>query len=357
MDRWVWGCTFLLLGAGVWLIMASTPAIALQHKWSPFLLLKRHLVMVGVGLGVMLVTSQLREKSIVALGAIVGTTAWAGTLAVLRWGDNIKGARRWLTIGGMGWQPSEFLKPALCVVVAYILCQRQGYVRSGLVLFLVVLPLLAQPDLGMALMLVASWFGQCFVAGLPWIVTISAGASLFVAIAAACLYYPHAAHRIVTFLSHADHDPNGSQYQMCQALKSFASGGLWGKGPGAGTVVNHLPDCHADFVFAVAGEELGLGASLSIVLLYAIIVGRMLHHARRETEPFAALAIGGLTMQLGLQACFNMSSVLGLVPTKGLTLPLMSYGGSSLLSVCWTIGMLLALTRRYRHAKSTLFAK
>lgn len=354
MDPWVWGCTLLLLGAGIWLIMAATPAIALQHQWSPFLLLKRHLIMVALGLGVLLASSRLNDRAVLITAYVTAVLACIGVLSVLLWGENIKGARRWLSIAGFTVQPSEFLKPALCIIVAHILCHRQGYLRSGVVLGVVILPLLAQPDLGMALMLVASWFGQCFVAGLPWMITIGAGVIGLLAIAAACLYYPHAAHRIATFLSQTDHDPSGSQYQICQALKSFSSGGLWGKGPGASTVVNHLPDCHADFIFAVAGEELGLGVSFLIVVLYAIIVIRMLDRARREADPFCALAIAGLTMQLGLQSFFNISSVLGLVPTKGLTLPLMSYGGSSLLSVCWTMGMLLAFSRRYRHINSPL---
>ena len=166
--------------------------------------------------------------------------------------------------------------------------------------------------------------------------------------AGAYLCFPHAAYRIQTFLSGSDQDPLGSQYQVTQALKSFSSGGLLGKGPGAGTILNALPDGHADFIFAVAGEEMGLLVCLGIVVLYGIVLYQFFWHAFQEIDRFHALAVVGLTLQIILQAVLNMASVLRMMPTKGMTLPFISYGGSSFLSLCWAMGMLLALTRRYR---------
>ncbi len=348
IDRWAFISVLILVALGIWLIMAASPAIALQHNWSPFLLLKRHFVFVGQGLIVLIASSCLRRKGIIGSAVFVGALAWLAVWAVFFLGVEIKGARRWLSLAGFSLQPSEFLKPALSIVVAYLLAYPLHFAISGILVALVTIPLFLQPDLGMVIVIVSIWFGQCFVSGLPWKWTIGAISSAVVGAVGIYLCYPHAAHRIETFLSGQDQDPLGSQFQVLQSLKSFSSGGILGKGPGAGTILNVLPDGHADFIFAVAGEEMGLLVCLGVVCLYGILLIRFFRHAYQEIDRFYALAIVGLSVQIVLQAVLNMASVLHMMPTKGVTLPFMSYGGSSFLSLCWAMGMLLALTRRYR---------
>jgi cell division protein FtsW len=336
------------MSLGVWLIMESSPAIALQHNWTPFLLLKRHFIIVGPSLLLLLATSCLQRDGILKASLALGLLAWIGIWAVSFWGVEIKGARRWLSLGSFSLQPSEFLKPALSIGVAYILSYPLHFLFSGALIGLAIIPLFLQPDLGMIVVMCAVWFGQCFIAGLPWIWTIGAITSAVLSGIGVYVCFPHAAYRIQTFLSGADQDPLGSQYQVTQALKSFSSGGLFGKGPGAGTILNVLPDAHADFIFAVAGEEMGLLFCLGIIIVYTTLLWRFFWHAFQEIDRFHALAIVGLGMQIIFQALLNMASVLRMIPTKGVTLPFISYGGSSLLSLCWAMGLLLALTRRYR---------
>jgi cell division protein FtsW len=193
------------------------------------------------------------------------------------------------------------------------------------------------------------WFAQCFASGLPWRYTLGLGGCALGLGGVIYVIYPHAAYRMQIFMTGQGQDPFGSQYQSIQALKSFASGGLLGRGPGAGVMMNRLPDGHADFVFAVAGEELGAIVCLGIIALYGGLTWRCLRSAWRQHDMFHGLAILGLTFQIALQTVMNMASVLRLMPTKGVTLPFLSYGGSSFLSLCWAMGMVLALSRRYKE--------
>lgn len=348
IDKWSFLAILSLMAVGVWLIMAVSPAVALHHHWSPFVLLKRHLIMIIPGLCVLMVVSFFNRPALVWVARIVGVGAWCAVWLTLVYGVEIKGARRWLTIAQMSLQPSEFLKPALAVMVADMLARGVSMGWAVVVLGLSAAPLLLQPDLGMAAVFTIIVFSQCFAAGLPWIWTVGGAASALAAVAGAFVIFPHAAHRVQVFLAGGGQDPFGSQYQILQALKSFASGGLWGRGPGAGVVLNSLPDGHADFVFAVAGEELGLVACLLILALYGIIVFRTLGALSQEIDRFYVLAGVGLIIQFAVQTLMNMASVLRMIPTKGVTLPFLSYGGSSLISLCWGVGMILALTRRYR---------
>ena len=348
IDRWSLFSVMILMGLGVWLIMTVSPSIALHHKWSPLVLLKRHLLMVGPGVCLLLLTSLSSRSSLILTSRIVALLAWIGVWAVLFLGAEIKGAKRWLSIMGFSLQPSEFLKPAFTVIMADFLSRRTHYLEATLLLMVVIFPLFLQPDLGMVFLMALVCFGQCFISGLPWVWTISGGIGSLVACLGVYLCFPHAACRIQTFLSGGSQDPFGGQYQILQALKSFSSGGLLGKGPGAGTILHNLPDGHADFIFAVAGEELGVLVCLFMVSLYGMIILRGLWYASQEMDGFYTLALSGLILQLAFQTFLNMASVLQLIPTKGVTLPFVSYGGSSFLSLCWAMGMILALSRRYR---------
>jgi cell division protein FtsW len=264
-------------------------------------------------------------------------------------GTEIKGASRWLHLFGVSIQPSEFVKPCLAVTAAWMFAAQrdeQAQIPGNLIAIalvaLVSALLLLQPDLGQTFVVVAVWSLQFFVAGLPmvWVAgLVLAGLSLIVG---AYFLLPHVADRIDTFLNPAA----GDRYQVNRSLEAFERGGLLGQGPGEGTVKQTLPDAHSDFIFAVAGEELGAIACLIIVALFAFIVLRGFSRLLQEDNLFVLLAATGLLTQFGLQAMINMGSSLHLMPTKGMTLPFISYGGSSLLALALGMGMVLALTRR-----------
>ncbi|MBV8613617.1 MAG: cell division protein FtsW, partial [Acetobacteraceae bacterium] len=263
-------------------------------------------------------------------------------------GAEIKGARRWINLPGLSLQPSEFIKPTFTIVAAWLFSEQKqrprfpGNLISAGLFVLLIFMLIKQPDLGMAVVVAAVWFAQFFMAGLRlyWVALGSAGG--VAAFIGAYLWLPHVTSRVNRFLDPAA----GDSYQVNRSMEAFANGGLWGRGPGEGTVKHVLPDAHADFVFAVAGEEFGLIACLIVVCVFAFIVLRGFSRLVQEGNLFVLLSATGLLIQFGLQAVINMASSLHLIPTKGMTLPFLSYGGSSMLALALGMGMMLALTRR-----------
>ena len=353
MDSVLCTCVFLLMGLGIWLILAASPAITAHHNWNTFVLIKRHVLLLAPGIFILLTTSLFSKKNLLLSALIIGIIMWGIVWAVVLWGVKIKGARRWISLGGFSLQPSEFLKPATSFLVACILShpffsRPWNFLLCLGLMGVVVCPLFFQPDIGMVFLLFSITFGQCFVGGLPWLWVAGSVILAFLASLGTYFCFPHTVHRIQIFFSEGGSNIFGSQYQSIQSVKSIASGGLWGKGPGAGTIVNHLPDSHADFIFAVAGEELGLIMCLLILGCYACIIFRCLWYMLQEKDKTYVLVLLGIMSQLLLQVFLNVGSVLRLIPTKGTTLPFISYGGSSFLSLCWAMGMVLAITRRYR---------
>ncbi|MSO80199.1 MAG: cell division protein FtsW [Alphaproteobacteria bacterium] len=355
LSRWWWTVDHLLLAAvlslvavGALLVMAASPAVAIRIGLVDSYFFTRHLALIVPALGLMLATSLLTPVGVrrAALAALaISLILLVATLAI---GVEIKGARRWIYLGGFSLQASELAKPAFAVACAWLFAERVRDDRIpgrllATVLFAMVLGLIIlQPDLGQAVVLTAVWVAQFFLAGLSlWLVgfLVVAGAG---GVVAAYLFLPHVTSRIDRFL-----DPSsGDNYQIAKSLEAFLHGGLFGRGPGEGAVKNQLPDAHADFVFAVLGEEFGSLAAIGVVSLFAIVVLRGLARAFAERDLFVLLAVAGLLVQFGVQALINMGSALHLLPTKGMTLPFVSYGGSSLLSMGFAIGMVLALTRR-----------
>jgi len=263
-------------------------------------------------------------------------------------GSEIKGARRWINLPGVSIQPSEFVKPTFAIVAAWLFAEqkeRPGF-PGNLISIALFLPLIAmlikQPDLGMAVVVGGVWFAQFFMAGLRLYWAAAGAIAGLAGLAGAYLWLPHVTSRINRFLDPAA----GDHYQVNRSLEAFANGGLWGRGPGEGTVKDVLPDAHADFVFAVAGEEFGLIVCLAIIVVFAFIVLRGFSRLLQEGNLFVLLAATGLLIQFGLQAAINMASTVHLIPTKGMTLPFLSYGGSSMLALAFGMGMMLALTRR-----------
>ncbi|MFM2149333.1 MAG: hypothetical protein RLZZ187_1639 [Pseudomonadota bacterium] len=350
IDRWTLGALLILVGFGYVMVLAASPAVAERiGASSRNMFFIRQVVYLGMATTLMLAVSMLSIRQVRLLGwvGLAGAVALVG--ATLLVGVEIKGARRWINVPGLGsLQPSEFLKPCFAVVAAWLIAEgkvnrRYGATLLALVMFLVIAALMkGQPDIGMLLVITAVFFAQFFVAGLNLFVVGFVGALGVAGAGLAYAIFPHVQSRVHRFLDPA----SGDNYQVSVALEAFGHGGLLGRGPGEGRVKNVLPDAHADFVFAVAGEEFGLVICLVILALFAFVVVRGLIRLLGETDLFIVLASAGLLTQFGLQAFVNMASTLHLIPTKGMTLPFVSYGGSSVLAIALGMGMLLALTRR-----------
>jgi len=350
IDRWTLASLLLLVGFGYVMMLAASPAVAERiGASSRDMFFIRQIVYLALATGVMVSVSMLsiRQVRLAAWLGLAGAVAMVAATLVI--GAEIKGARRWLNLPGLGSiQPSEFLKPCFAIVAAWLISEgkvnrRYGATLLAIVLFVGIAALLkSQPDIGMLLVVTAVFFAQFFVAGLNLFVVGFVGALGVVGAVLAYTLFPHVQSRVHRFL-----DPSsGDNYQVSVALEAFGNGGLLGRGPGEGRVKNVLPDAHADFVFAVAGEEFGLVVCLVILALFAFVVVRGLVRLLGETDLFVVLAAAGLLTQFGLQAFVNMASSLHLIPTKGMTLPFVSYGGSSVLAIAMGMGFLLALTRR-----------
>ncbi len=347
VDRWTLAALALLIGFGILLVQAATPAVAVKHHLDSFYFVERHIGMLVPSVLVMLGTSMLPPRYVLRLSILLLILFLPLLAATLFWGVEIKGATRWVHFLGVSVQPSEFTKPLLAVVGAALFarhCERKGFPALGvnILLYLSIgICLVGQPDIGMMFLTSMIWFGMFFLAGLPPLLVgagIGAGAGgLF----AAYHIFPHFASRMNRFLTHS-----GDTYQTDRAIDAFTGGGLFGTGPGAGSVKMTIPDAHADFIFAVAGEELGFLWCLLIIALFAFIVLRGFWRIRGEKNLFVLLAASGLLIEFGLQTLINLASTLRLMPAKGMTLPFISYGGSSLLALSLGMGMLLALTRK-----------
>ncbi len=347
VDRWTVGAVLLISALGIVLTMAASPPVAERIGLEPFYFARRQAVYIPVAMVVMLATSLLSPKGVrrVALGVLL--VAYAATVATLFVGTEVKGATRWLYVAGVSIQPSEFLKPAFAVVGAALISRTRleergiGYLVTVLLLAAIAGVLVLQPDIGTTLLVAAVWCLQIFIAGCP-LVLIALIALLFMGGGVGAYFtFSHVRLRIDQFL-----DPSsGEGYQVRRALEAFHSGGLFGRGPGEGRVKEVLPDAHADFIFAVAGEEFGLLICMLLVALFAFVVLRGLIRAFKDTDLFVVLAAGALLSLFGMQALMNMASTMHLMPPKGITLPFISYGGSAMIALAWTMGMILALTR------------
>lgn len=352
VDRWTLTALMILIFFGVLLIMAASPAVADQHHWSSFHFIKKHIIFLIPTIGILIGVSLLSLRDIRRFACVVFGVSMVGLILTVFMGTDIKGACRWLEIGGISLQPSEFVKPSFAVVCAWMFSKQHAtasfpghIIAVGLYLF-VVMFLLLQPDLGMTALITLMWFSQIFLAGLPltWIFSgVGCGVGGLVA---AYFFFPHVTRRIDHFFHPEGGSKFGDQYQINQSLEAFMNGGFIGQGPGEGTVKKYLPDAHADFIFAVAGEEFGMILCLLLVCLFAFIILRSFMRLFEENNMFVFLAVTGLMTQFGLQAIINMASTLNLMPTKGMTLPFISYGGSSMMALAIGMGMVLGLTRR-----------
>ena len=348
VDRWTLFAITALIFFGYIMMLAASPAVAERIHVSRDTFIAKQVLFLALAGVVVVAASLLSPRGVrrfALLGCLVALLLTAATLVM---GAEIKGARRWLALPGLSLQPSEFLKPCFAVVAAWLIAEGQrtrrfpGALLACAVFALIALLLKSQPDMGMLAVIGAVFFVQLFVGGLNVVMVGVAAGGLVAAAVAAYSVFPHVRSRVTRFLDPA----SGDSYQVTTALEAFGNGSLLGRGPGEGRVKDVLPDAHADFVFAVMGEEFGMIVCLLVLGLFMFIVLRCLLRLLAERDMFIVLAAAGLVTSFGLQAFVNMASSLHLIPTKGMTLPFVSYGGSSVIAIALGIGMLLALTRR-----------
>lgn len=347
VDRWTVAALFLLIGIGILLTMAASPAVADRIGADSFHFIRRQFIFLAPALVVMVGMSLLSPRQVRRAGVIGFGISILLLIAVLFIGPEVKGSTRWITLAGISIQPSEFTKPTFAVVAAWMFAESRlnpgfpGKAIATAIYLLTALLLLRQPDVGQTMIISAIWGAQFFVAGLPMILVLGLVMLSGCGAVGAYFAFSHVQTRVDRFL-----DPSGGDaYQVMTALNAFKNGGIFGRGPGEGRVKLVLPDAHTDFILAVAGEEFGIALCLVVVALFAFIVLRGLARLMKEENMFVVLATTGLLVQFGLQAIINMASTLRLMPTKGMTLPFISYGGSSMLALALGMGMVLALTR------------
>ncbi|MFK7973410.1 MAG: putative lipid II flippase FtsW [Rickettsiaceae bacterium] len=306
----------------------------------------RQVIYLLVGACIMIICSALDKKWIKRIGIIGFLLSIILLIIVKFYGYEVKGATRWIKFLGFSYQPSEFAKPFFAIGTGWLLSLKHDEglpsIRFCLALYLLVaILLLIQPDVGMLILTTAVLTTQMFVAGLPIIWILFTLVSGFLGLISAYFLLPHVTSRINNFLAPVSNE----NYQVSKSLLAFESGGLYGKGPGEGSVKQYLPDSHTDFIFAVAGEEFGAIICIMIIIVFAFIVLRSLTKINKEKDRFTQFAAIGLIVQFGLQTIINIGVTLNLLPTKGMTLPFISYGGSSTLAIAMAVGMLLGLTK------------
>jgi cell division protein FtsW len=366
VSNWLWTVDRTLLAAigglmvcGILFGLAASPAVAERLGLSSFHFVHRQALYLAPAIALMLVVSFLSPRYIRRVALAVFVVSLAMVVATLFFGAEIKGARRWINLPAPlgAIQPSEFLKPAFVIMAAWAFSEgakrtgMPGTILAILLLPAAILPLILQPDIGQTMLIAIVWCGLFFLAGLHvfWVLGLfglGAGGILL-----AYKFVPHVTRRVNRFFD----DKSGQDtFQVDSALDSFISGGFLGKGPGEGTVKRYLPDAHTDFIFAVTGEEFGIVVCMALAALFALIVLRSLVLAHRASDPFCRFAAAGLAMLFGVQSAINMAVNLHLMPPKGMTLPFISYGGSSLLSLALGMGFLVAVTRRRPRAETVL---
>ncbi len=349
VDRWTLAALVSLLGLGAIMSLAASPAVATKLGLEPYYFFYRHLVFLAPALVVMFAVSLLSPRGVRRLATILFAGSFFLMVLTLWFGPEIKGATRWLHIGGFSVQPSEFAKPGFIVLCAWMFAESAnkgseipGNTIAAALWVLAVAVLALQPDFGQALLVTAAWGSLFFLAGIPWLwiavlACVAAGGAY-----AAYSMMPHVASRIDRFL----YPDSGDTYQVDTAIDAFSRGGFFGMGPGEGTVKRVLPDAHTDYIYAVTAEEFGALVCLVMLAIFGFIVLRALGRVISEEDRFVQLAASGLVVLFGVQSVINLGVNLNLLPAKGMTLPFISYGGSSLIALAIAMGMLLALTRR-----------
>jgi cell division protein FtsW len=348
VDKWLLAAVLALILGGVILSLAASPPVATRIGLDPFHFFNRHVMFLLPSFMVLIAVSFLSPRQIRRTALFVFAVSIALIVATLLLGPEVKGSRRWITLVGVNIQASESAKPAFVVIAAWLFAEstkrpEMPATSMALVLLMMLVSLLVmEPDFGQTMLILMVWGALFFIAGMRmvWVLGLAgaAGAGLF----GAYLFVPHVAGRIKRFMNPA----SGDTFQVDTAMEAFWNGGWFGLGPGEGIAKRSLPDSHTDFVFAVAAEEFGIILCLALLALFAFVVIRTLTRAYATEDTFSRFAASGLAILFGVQAAINMSVNLQLIPAKGMTLPFISYGGSSIVSLAYGVGMMLALTRQ-----------
>jgi cell division protein FtsW len=377
IDPFLTGAVIFLMIAGLVLSFAGSPPVAERIRAGmhtladgsrvadSYFFIKRHAMYFALSLPILIGVSFLTPRQVRRVMMLLFGVGLVMLVAVLFFGQEAKGARRWIFVAGMSLQPSEFVKPAFIIVASWLFAEQvrnpriPGNILSFLLLCVVVALLVLEPDFGQTILTVAAWSAVFFVAGMPILWIMGLGGMGVAGMYGAYLTFPHFASRINRFLDklNGDEGPKvggaNANFQVDMAEHSFLSGGWFGRGPGEGVVKKMLPDSHTDFIFAVLGEEFGVIMCILLVSVVAFVVLRGLWHAGRNDDPFTRFSITGLVALFGTQSAINMAVNLHLAPAKGMTLPFISYGGTSLMSLAFAMGCLLALCRRKPQASYT----
>lgn len=348
IDKSLLAGLILLLLVGVLLSFAASPPVAERLGLGPWHFIIRQAIFAALAVPVMIATSLLphRAARVAALGVLVVSIIllWL----TLRFGVEVKGAKRWVSLAGNTVQPSEFVKPAFAVIGAWLFAEsmkRPGVparIMATGIMFAIVGGLLLQPDIGQTALILATWGVLLFLSGISWFVIFGLGAGGVGLLFAAYVFFPHFAKRIDSFVN----PEGGNTYQVDKALNSLLEGGWFGRGPGESLAKKVIPDAHADYVFSAAAGEFGILFCLCLVALIGFIVVKALIGAQQQSSLFARLAASTLAIQFGLQCSINLAVNLNLIPPKGMTLPFVSYGGTSMLAIAFAMGLMLAFTRK-----------
>jgi cell division protein FtsW len=362
VARWWWtidlyflGAFLTLMGLGVILSFAASPAVAERIGLDSYHFVERQILFMAPALVCMIAVSFMDQSQVRRFALLMLAGAILMMIAVLFVGVEVKGSRRWLAVAGLTIQPSEFMKPAFVIVSAWLFSEQArrpdipGNLFAIILFGLVAALLVAQPDLGQTILISATWGAMFFIAGMSWVWIVALGGAAIGGGYAAYALFPHVALRIDKFLT-----GEGDTFQVDTGREAIISGGWLGQGPGEGTVKRILPDSHTDFIFSVAAEEFGIIMCMAIALLFALVVMRGLRFALRERDDFTRLAVAGLVCQFGFQSVINIAVNLHLMPAKGMTLPFISYGGSSLVATAIGTGFVLALTRRKAQSRISM---
>lgn len=348
IDRELLGALILLMTCGMVLSFAASPPVAERLGLSPWHFIIRHALFCIPALGVLIATSFLSHRQARIWGLVTLVISLLLLWATLRFGTEVKGARRWMSFAGQSVQPSEFVKPAFAVLGAWLFSESMiqknvpGKILATLIMASIVGGLLLQPDIGQTALVLGTYAVLLFLSGISWFIIFglagAAGALLF----GAYVFFPHVSRRIDTFLNP---EGGGNTYQIDRALQSLLEGGWFGRGPGESIAKKLIPDAHADYVFSAAAGEFGILFCMVLVTLIGFIVIRAMMGAQRQTSLFARLAASTLAIQFAMQSGINLAVNLNLIPPKGMTLPFVSYGGTSMIAIAFGMGLMLAFTR------------
>ena len=347
VDRLLLGMLILLMLCGILISFAASPAVAGRIGLDPMHFTIRHAIFLIPSVGIMIGLSFLNPRNVRRVAFVLFIFSVVMLLATLFFAPEIKGSRRWISVAGFSIQASEFVKPAFVVITAWLFAENSrrpeipGNLFSIIIFGIVCSLLLAQPDFGQTMLIAMVWGTLFFLAGMPCIWIVGLAGLGILAMVSAYWFFPHVAGRIDRFLT-----GEGDNFQVETGREAIISGGWLGQGPGEGSVKKYLPDSHADFTFAVAAEEFGIIACILLVALFGFIVLRGLSRALKERDAYVRLSICGLVILFGVQSMINMAVNLQLIPAKGMTLPFISYGGSSMIAMSIVMGFVLALTRR-----------